>query len=315
MASWIAAATSYSTSDVPMIPFYIYYSMFGFQRVGDLAWAAGDMRARGFLIGGTAGRTTLNGEGLQHEDGHSHILSVDHPELRLLRPDLRLRGRGDRPGRPAADVRRAGGRLLLHHRDERELRAPGDAGGRGGGHRQGHVPVPRRRARRQGGAAGAAPGLGHHPARGDRRRRSAARRLGRRRRRLELPELHRAAPRGDRRRALEPAAPGGRAEGELGRDCLGQRQGPVVAATDYMRLFADQIRPYVPAALPRARHRRLRPLGLPPEAAALLRGRPALGDAGGAREPGQTARIPATRVAEAIKKYGIDPEKPNPARV
>jgi pyruvate dehydrogenase E1 component len=75
ISSWIAAATSYSTSDTPMIPFYIYYSMFGFQRVGDLAWAAGDSRARGFLIGGTAGRTTLNGEGLQHEDGHSHILS------------------------------------------------------------------------------------------------------------------------------------------------------------------------------------------------------------------------------------------------
>ena len=79
MASWIAAATSYSTNDVPMIPFYIYYSMFGFQRVGDLAWAAGDMRARGFLVGGTSGRTTLNGEGLQHEDGHSHILSGTIP--------------------------------------------------------------------------------------------------------------------------------------------------------------------------------------------------------------------------------------------
>src|SRR5438309_4288143 len=75
MASWIAAATAYSTSDTPMIPFYIYYSMFGFQRVGDLAWAAGDIRARGFLLGGTAGRTTLNGEGLQHQDGHSHLVS------------------------------------------------------------------------------------------------------------------------------------------------------------------------------------------------------------------------------------------------
>lgn len=74
-ASWMAAATSYSTNGVPMIPFYIYYSMFGFQRVGDLAWAAGDMRARGFLLGGTAGRTTLAGEGLQHTDGHSHIFS------------------------------------------------------------------------------------------------------------------------------------------------------------------------------------------------------------------------------------------------
>src|SRR5436190_2963811 len=79
MSSWMAAATSYSTSDVPTIPFYIYYSMFGFQRFGDFAWAAGDMRCRGFLLGGTAGRTTLNGEGLQHEDGHSHVLASTIP--------------------------------------------------------------------------------------------------------------------------------------------------------------------------------------------------------------------------------------------
>ena len=79
MSSWIAAATSYSTSNRIMIPFYVYYSMFGFQRVGDLAWAAGDMQARGFLLGGTSGRTTLNGEGLQHEDGHSHIMAGTIP--------------------------------------------------------------------------------------------------------------------------------------------------------------------------------------------------------------------------------------------
>ncbi len=78
-SSWIAAGTSYSNHGVPTIPFYIYYSMFGFQRVGDLAWAAGDSRTRGFLLGGTAGRTTLNGEGLQHEDGHSHVLSATIP--------------------------------------------------------------------------------------------------------------------------------------------------------------------------------------------------------------------------------------------
>ncbi|MDZ4080658.1 alpha-ketoglutarate dehydrogenase [Hydrocarboniphaga sp.] len=75
ISSWIAAATSYSVHDLPMLPFYIYYSMFGYQRIGDLIWAAGDQRSRGFLVGGTAGRTTLNGEGLQHEDGHSHLWS------------------------------------------------------------------------------------------------------------------------------------------------------------------------------------------------------------------------------------------------
>ncbi|HEY2559684.1 MAG TPA: pyruvate dehydrogenase (acetyl-transferring), homodimeric type [Caldimonas sp.] len=79
MCSWIAAATSYSTNNRIMVPFYVYYSMFGFQRIGDLAWAAGDMQARGFLLGGTSGRTTLNGEGLQHEDGHSHILASTIP--------------------------------------------------------------------------------------------------------------------------------------------------------------------------------------------------------------------------------------------
>jgi pyruvate dehydrogenase E1 component len=79
MSSWIAAATSYSTNNRVMIPFFTYYSMFGLQRVGDLAWAAGDMRARGFLMAGTAGRTTLNGEGLQHEDGHSHLIAATIP--------------------------------------------------------------------------------------------------------------------------------------------------------------------------------------------------------------------------------------------
>ena len=78
-AAWIAAATSYSTHQYTLLPFYVYYSMFGFQRVGDLAWAAGDLQAKGFLLGGTAGRTTLNGEGLQHQDGHSHLLASTVP--------------------------------------------------------------------------------------------------------------------------------------------------------------------------------------------------------------------------------------------
>ena len=86
MAAWMAAASSYSISNTPMLPFFIYYSMFGFQRIGDLAWAAGDMRSRGFLIGGTAGRTTLNGEGLQHEDGHSHLLAGAIPNVRAYDP-------------------------------------------------------------------------------------------------------------------------------------------------------------------------------------------------------------------------------------
>lgn len=85
-AAWLAAATAYSNHDCALIPFYIFYSMFGFQRVGDLCWAAGDIQARGFLIGGTSGRTTLNGEGLQHQDGHSHVLASTIPNLRAYDP-------------------------------------------------------------------------------------------------------------------------------------------------------------------------------------------------------------------------------------
>lgn len=86
MSSFLAAGTSYATHGITMIPFFVYYSMFGMQRIGDLVWAGGDMRARGFLIGGTAGRTTLAGEGLQHQDGHSHLLAMPTPNLRAYDP-------------------------------------------------------------------------------------------------------------------------------------------------------------------------------------------------------------------------------------
>jgi pyruvate dehydrogenase E1 component len=86
MSSFVAAGTSYSSHGVPMIPIFIYYSMFGFQRIGDLIWAACDMRAKGFMIGGTAGRTTLNGEGLQHQDGHSHLFATAYPTVRAYDP-------------------------------------------------------------------------------------------------------------------------------------------------------------------------------------------------------------------------------------
>src|SRR5262249_49323474 len=86
MSSFIAAGTAYATHGAPTIPFYIFYSMFGFQRIGDLLWAAADMRTRGFLLGGTAGRTTLAGEGLQHQDGHSHLLASAVPNLHAYDP-------------------------------------------------------------------------------------------------------------------------------------------------------------------------------------------------------------------------------------
>ncbi len=106
MASAIAAGTAYATHGEHMIPVYIFYSMFGFQRTGDQMWAMADQMGRGFLLGATAGRTTLNGEGLQHEDGHSPLLASTNPAARRLRPGVGVRDRAHRPGRPAPDVRR-----------------------------------------------------------------------------------------------------------------------------------------------------------------------------------------------------------------
>ena len=106
MADFTAAGTAYATYGQPMIPFFIFYSMFGFQRVGDLIWAFGDMRGRGFLLGATAGRTTLLGEGLQHDDGQSLLLASTRPQRPGLRPGLRLRDGGHRQRRHQAHVRR-----------------------------------------------------------------------------------------------------------------------------------------------------------------------------------------------------------------
>ena len=196
MSSWIAAATSYSTNNRIMVPFYIFYSMFGFQRIGDLAWAAGDMQARGFLLGATAGRTTLNGEGLQHQDGHSHLMSATIPNCISYDPTYAhelaviiqhgLQAHGAGPGK----------RLVLHHGDERELPASGPEEGPGGGHPARHVPAARRTGRQRHGQvdrARAAARQRHHPARGDRRGRDAREGLGRVRRCVERHQLHRTA--------------------------------------------------------------------------------------------------------------------------
>ena len=139
-SSWIAAATSYSNHGVPMIPFYIFYSMFGFQRIGDLAWAAGDSRARGFLLGGTAGRTTLNGEGLQHEDGHSHLLAATIPNCVSYDPTY---------GYEVAVIVQEGLRRMLAEQEDvfyyltlmnENYRHPAMPEGARGGHPARHVP-------------------------------------------------------------------------------------------------------------------------------------------------------------------------------
>ena len=148
-SSWIAAATSYSNHGVPMIPFYIFYSMFGFQRVGDLAWAAGDSRTRGFLLGGTAGRTTLNGEGLQHEDGHSHLLAATIPNCVSYDPTY---------GYEVAVIVQDGLRRMLAEQEDvfyyltlmnENYPHPAMPEGARGGHPARHVPAWRRPSRRR----------------------------------------------------------------------------------------------------------------------------------------------------------------------
>ena len=124
LSPWTAAATTYSTHGLAMLPFYIYYSMFGFQRVGDLIWAAADQRARGFLIGATSGRTTLGGEGLQHQDGSSHLAASTVPNCRAYDPAFagELAVIIDHGSRQI--LRGAGRRVLLRHRHQRERREP-----------------------------------------------------------------------------------------------------------------------------------------------------------------------------------------------
>ena len=202
-SSWIAAATSYSNHGVQMLPFYIFYSMFGFQRVGDLAWAAGDSRARGFLLGGTAGRTTLNGEGLQHEDGHSHILSSVIPNCVSYDPTY---------GYEVAVIVREGLRRMLAEQEDvfyyltlinENYPHPAMPEGAEEGILRGMY-----RLRAADGSARAPARVGRDPARGGGRRRTAGRGLRHRRRGVERHELHRARPRGHGGRALEPPAPG-----------------------------------------------------------------------------------------------------------
>jgi pyruvate dehydrogenase E1 component len=193
MGSWIAAATSYANHGIQMVPFYIYYSMFGFQRVGDLAWAAADSRARGFLLGGTAGRTTLNGEGLQHEDGHSHLQAALIPNCVAYDPTYAYE--------LAVIVHDGLRRMCVEQEDVFfYLTLMNES-----------YPHPALPEGAEEGILRGAYLLRDTGAPSDRRPRvqllgSAARRARRERGRLERHELHRAATRRDRRRAVEPAA-------------------------------------------------------------------------------------------------------------
>jgi pyruvate dehydrogenase E1 component len=315
-SSWIAAATAYSHSNVVMVPFYIFYSMFGFQRVGDLAWAAADQRSRGFLLGGTAGRTTLNGEGLQHEDGHSHILSsvipncvsydpaygyevavIVHDGLRRMVTNQEdvfcyitlMNENYEHPAMPqgAEDGILKGMYLLRESRSRSKLRV--QLLGSGAILRE--VLAAAELLESDWGVAADVWSA------------------------TSFTELRRDGLAAERWNMLHPE---GKQKTSFVEKMLKERPaGPVIAASDYIKTFADQIRPFIPAVRAyrvlgtdgfgrsdsRAKLRHFFEVNRNFVAIAALK---ALADQGDGK---------AKSVAEAIKKYGIDPEKADPTTV
>jgi pyruvate dehydrogenase E1 component len=315
MCDWIAAATSYSTHGVPMIPFYIFYSMFGFQRVGDFAWAAGDMRSRGFLLGGTAGRTTLNGEGLQHEDGHSHVIAATIANCISYDPTF---------GYEVAVIIQDG--LTRMYAEQQDVYY--------------YLTVMNENYAHPAMPDGVAPNIvkGMYLFQAGADRKSARAKAPR----VQLlgsgtifreviaaadmlkndwgvesdlwscpsfTELAREGNAVHRWNMLHPTAKARQSHVET---CLKDTQGPVIAATDYIRAFAEQIRAFVPRRYivlgtdgfgrsdTRDKLRRFFEVDRHYVTIAALK---ALADEGS---------LAATKVAEAIEKYGIDPAKPAP---
>jgi pyruvate dehydrogenase E1 component len=317
-ADWIAAATSYSNSNRIVVPFYIFYSMFGFQRVGDLTWLAGDIQARGFLLGATSGRTTLNGEGLQHQDGHSHLLSSTIPNCISYDPTF---------AHELAVIIRDGLRRMVEEQENvfyyvtvmnENYPQPGLQRGQEAGILKGVY-------RLKEGPAGS--GMGMSIPRVQLlgsgtilREVIAASEM------LErdwgvagdvwsvtsFTELRREGMDVERWNLLHPGQPARKAyvTQEFERTV-----GPIVASTDYMRLFADQIRAYLPKG------RSYTVLGTDGFGRSDTRGKlrahfevdrhfVAVAALKALAEEGA---LPPAKVGEAMKKYGIDPDKQNPA--
>jgi pyruvate dehydrogenase E1 component len=312
ISSFIAAGTSYSTHAVPMVPFYIYYSMFGYQRVGDLVWAAADSRTRGFLLGGTAGRTTLNGEGLQHEDGHSHVLFSVVPNVRAYDPAF---------GYEVAVIIHEGLRRMIGEQQDifYYLTLMNE--------NYRHPPMP------EGAAEGILRGmylLRESSAEGPRvQLLGSGTILGEVLAAASLleedfgvaadvwsvtsfTELRRDGIEVERWNMLHPTAEPRRAYVSK---LLGDRDGPVVASTDYTRAFADQVRQWVPARYRvlgtdgfgrsdyRRALRRFFEVDRHYVAVAAL------------RELADEGVIDRARVQEAIERYEIDPDAPMPTTV
>jgi pyruvate dehydrogenase E1 component len=315
MSSWIAAATAYANHGQAMIPFYIYYSMFGFQRVGDLIWAAGDMQARGFLLGGTAGRTTLAGEGLQHQDGHSHLAAATIPncvsydpafayELTVIVQDGMRRMYAEKencfyyitvmnenypqPAMPEGvedGIRRGIYRLQSSEDVEQTTDSAPRVQLLGSGTILREVQAAAHLLESDFGVAADVWSV------------------------TSFNELRRDGIDVERWNLLHPEET---ARTPYVTEQLAPTEGPIVAATDYMRAYADQIRPYLPRRYSvlgtdgfgrsdmRSQLRKFFEVNRWYVAIAALK---ALADDGA---------LPASRVREAIEKYRIDPDKPNP---
>jgi len=319
MSSWIAAATSYANNAQMMIPFYIFYSMFGFQRIGDLAWAAGDLRARGFLLGGTAGRTTLNGEGLQHEDGHSHILASTIPNCVTYDPTFAYE---------LAVIIQDGMRRMYQEQEDifyyitvmnENYTHPAMPEGvekniLKGMYLLSEAKVANKAKKNQ-------PKVQLLGSGTILREVIAGAEL------LEkdfgiaadiwsvtsFNELRRDGLDVQRWNMLHPEQEPRQSHIE---QCLKDRAGPVVAATDYMKLFSDQVRAFLPThhfitlgtdGFGRSDTRRkLRQFFEVDRHYVAVAAMKALAD---------QELLPRKTVAEAVKKYGINPEKPNPTTV
>jgi len=313
MSSWIAAATSYANNQTPMIPFFIFYSMFGFQRIGDLAWAAGDMRARGFLLGGTSGRTTLNGEGLQHEDGNSHVISAMVPNCVSYDPTF---------GYELAVILQDGLRRMYQEQEDvyyyitvmnENYTHPGMPSGAEEGIRKGLYLFRRGRSGKHDvQLLGSGAILREVIAAADILERdysvsatvwSAT----------SFTELQRDGIDAARSNRLNPEA-----EQRIPwiAECLAGFKGPVIAATDYVRAYAEQIRPYLPQSDytvlgtdgfgrsdTRSNLRRFFEVDSKNIVYATL------------HTLYQQGSVTVDDLLKARKKLGLDPDKPNPMKV
>ena len=312
MSSWIAAATSYSTNNRVMVPFYTFYSMFGMQRIGDLAWAAGDMRARGFLMAGTAGRTTLNGEGLQHEDGHSHIIAATIPNCVPYDPTF---------SHEVAVIIQDGLRRMVAEQEDvfyyitimnENYPHPGLKAGQEAGILKGMYLLQEgdKKAKQRVQLIGSGTIL---------RESIFAAELLKNDWNIaadvwSAPSLTLVARDGQDCERWNLVNPGKEQRVPYATSCLQGTEGPIIATTDYMRAFAEQIRAFVP------KNRTYRVLGTDgfgrSDSRAKLREFFEVNryyiTVAALKSLSEEGKIDVSVVEQAIAKYGIDANKPNP---